>query len=334
MAKKYTPTELDANERARLHRRSGDLTSYAALVGEGFASRINLLAQLIRDAHHPSLGLYRERLLLQTIRDFLPRKFDVGTGFVVFPCERQFDRKVPEAYDVLNASDHTVSRQCDLIVYDCSEYPLILRDGDFVVVRPEAVRAVIEVKGSLSMADIDSSMEHFIDFGRKWQECRSFYKQKHQETKLPSPGLYLMGWQIAIDRRGRLKADAGRVRERIVKHYRTVDYQELRQFPILNSAYIYSDSETSSTYRMDNKTTRFGFHTRGGRFVRFDETGEPQSIGDSTVAALLGNIHNHLQTPFNRFFSYASQTAHDDLHAHPYAGFTEWLSKKDIGRLG
>src|SRR5688572_10067227 len=112
-AKRYTPTERDANERARLQRITGDLTSYAALVGEGFASRINLLAQLIRDAHHPSLGLYRERLLLQTIRDFIPRKFEVGTGFVVFPSERHFEGKVPEAYDVLNAADHTVSRQCD-----------------------------------------------------------------------------------------------------------------------------------------------------------------------------------------------------------------------------
>lgn len=334
MGKKYSRTALEANRQARLQRMSGDLTSYAALIGDGFASKINLLAQLLRDAHHPSLGLYRERLLLQSIRDFIPQRFDVGTGFVIFPKERQFSSEPPEAYDVLNASDHVVSRQCDLIVYDHGEYPLVFRDGDFVVVRPEAVRAVIEVKGSVGMDDVDDFCEHFIDFGQKWKACRAFYKHMHQDTKLPTPGLYVMGWQLAIDRRGRLRADAARIRERIAHRYRSLNKSELDRFPVLGTAYIYGDAEISSSFWVDERGTRFGFSTSGGRFVRFNDDGEAVLAGDRTVASLLAHIHLSLKTPFNRFFSYAHQTNRTDLYPHPQAGFSEWLGKDEIDLLG
>jgi hypothetical protein len=92
MKKTYTSRELSENRQRYLESRTGDLTSYAALIGETFATKINLLAQLIRDAHHPSLGLYKERLLREVISKFIPQAYDVGTGFVIFPKERQFER--------------------------------------------------------------------------------------------------------------------------------------------------------------------------------------------------------------------------------------------------
>jgi hypothetical protein len=128
-----------------------DLTGYAALFGESLSSKVDLLGRLIGDAHYPSLGRYKERLLADAIRGFLPRAVEVGTGFVLFPHADPNPPGGPDFHDPLNQSAYSISRQCDILVYDSTRYPVVFRDGDFVVIRPEAVRAVIEVKGSLSI---------------------------------------------------------------------------------------------------------------------------------------------------------------------------------------
>lgn len=86
--KKYTDEELTANRKAREQARSGDMLAYAAMIGRSFESRIDLLAPLIRDKHASSLGRYKEGLLINCIREFLPRRFEVGNGFVLFPEPR------------------------------------------------------------------------------------------------------------------------------------------------------------------------------------------------------------------------------------------------------
>ena len=71
---------------------------------------------------------------------------EVGTGFVMFPHEDPNPPGGPDLYDPLNQSAYSVSRQCDILIYDVARFPPVFRDGEFVVVRPEAVRAVIEVR--------------------------------------------------------------------------------------------------------------------------------------------------------------------------------------------
>src|SRR5690349_17719282 len=70
--------------------RGGNLTTYSGLVGEQFATRVNMLAHLIRGAHEYSLGRYKERLLAKLISESIPSKYSVGTGFVLFPTEKTF----------------------------------------------------------------------------------------------------------------------------------------------------------------------------------------------------------------------------------------------------
>ncbi|WP_152428814.1 hypothetical protein [Methylomonas sp. MK1] len=87
-----------------------DLTGFAALLGESFSSRIDLLTKVLLDAHYPSLVAYKERLLAETIRNYLPRSVEVGTGFVLFPHE---DISPPGGHlnhDPLNQSAFTVSK--------------------------------------------------------------------------------------------------------------------------------------------------------------------------------------------------------------------------------
>jgi hypothetical protein len=332
MPKKYSDTEKQQNRARYMQSRTGDLTSYAALIGEGFATKINLLAQIIKDAHEPSLGAYKERLLMSVLSQFIPRKYEVGTGFVLFPSEKQFDGDIPEGYDVLNRSDHIVSRQCDIIVYDSNEFPVVFKDGDFVVVRPESVRSVIEVKGSLDSSEIDSFMNHFIDFGRKWKRCNDFYRE-HTESVLGEPSLSMMAWQVGVDTRGRPKTDGGRLREKITQIYKDeLKKNELERFPVIEAAYIYNDCEVKSLINLDEKG--YGFGTYNGKFVRFDEDNEAYENGDKTIASLLAGVHWSLETPFNRFFSYADQTNRTNLFPHKNQGFSRWLEDDEIKLLG
>lgn len=333
--KKYSGIDKKKKREDYLKSRTGDLTSYAALIGDSFASRINLLAQIIRDAHDPSLGRYKERLLMSVISDFIPKKFDVGTGFIVFPRERHFQSDIPFGYDATNRSDHIVSSECDIIVYDASDYPILFKDGDFVVVRPESVRSIVEVKGSLSRKAIKTSIGNFIDLGRKWKQCNEFYRANH-EAELNELTLLLMAWQVAIDPNDGPQTDGKRLREKIFEIYSTeVDKNDLESFPILKSASIYNDCIVSSGAHIDSADKiSFGFHTEPGKFVRYESDGTHIVGGDRTIASLLATIHWSLGTPFNRFFSYFDQTNRFDLPFHEHRGFTAWLKDDEFELLG
>src|ERR1039457_3837324 len=140
-----------------------DLTGYTALYGESLSAKADLLDRLIGDAHYLSLGQYKERLLADAIRGFLPRTVEVGTGFVMFPHADMNPPGGVEFHDPLNQSAYSISRQCDILVYDVARYPTIFRDGEFVIIRPEAVRAVIEVKGSLTIQETRKALSAFHD---------------------------------------------------------------------------------------------------------------------------------------------------------------------------
>lgn len=79
-------------------------------------------------------GRYKEAVLKSVIQRFLPAKYVIATGFVV----RQTDVR----------GEHVSSNQIDLIIYDTS-FPVLFKESDFVIVTPDAVRAIIEVKANL-----------------------------------------------------------------------------------------------------------------------------------------------------------------------------------------
>lgn len=180
---------------ANQQRHTADLTSYASLIGESFSSKVNLLTQILKGAHYPSIGRYKEKLLAKLISEYIPKTFEVGTGFVLFPVEKKFKNKPPNGFDPLNMSAHIISKQCDILVYDAGSVPVIFKDDDFVVLRPEAVKAVIEVKGSLNPKEVGSSLKGLLDFGRKWRECQKFYKA-HSQPIIPRPPMFIMAWDI------------------------------------------------------------------------------------------------------------------------------------------
>ncbi|MFH1287288.1 MAG: DUF6602 domain-containing protein [bacterium] len=72
-------------------------------------------------------GEWRETVLRTILRRHLPNTIGVGTGFIVFP--------------------DGASTQIDVLLYG-KEKPLLFQSGEFVLVTPDAVKGVIEVKTS------------------------------------------------------------------------------------------------------------------------------------------------------------------------------------------
>ncbi len=52
------------------------------------------------------------------------------------------------------------SRECDIIVYSASEFGPLFMSEDIVVVKPEAVRCVIQVKGTLNLENLREAISN------------------------------------------------------------------------------------------------------------------------------------------------------------------------------
>ena len=318
-------TNKDPLRAKYLESKQGDLTAYASMIGDEFASRIDRLAQIIGRSHEQSVGSYKESLLRSFIEKFIPKRYSVGTGFVVFTRESRLNDKESDNVDLWNLKEHYVSRQLDIVIYDDYNFPPILKDQQFVILRPESVRSVIEVKGYLSKASLAEAIDSFIDLGKKWVEYRT-YRKAWGHGDLHSPSLHLMGWNVYIDPDGTPQCDGKILRQTIVKRYReALSAEEItaRSIPLLSNAYIYADCAVSRCGYVHDGKSGDGYMTNRGKFVRYSEDRTPSLAGDCTIASLLAAIHVSLETPFNPDFSYFDQSMSTKLFAHPCAGLTD-----------
>jgi hypothetical protein len=107
-------------------------------------SQVNRLDILIGRDHWLSVGNYKESILRQLLANILPRKYEVSTGFIL-------------AADSLG--EPIKSKQIDILIWDSYNYAPVFRDGEFVIVPPEACKAVIEVKSKFRKANIIESLQ-------------------------------------------------------------------------------------------------------------------------------------------------------------------------------
>jgi hypothetical protein len=94
----------------------------------------NRVRHLIGDANWADEGTYKEILLRNVIRKYLPANLSVGKGYIM---------KNRAGY-----RNFKVSKQIDILVYD-NTYPLIFSEGDFVIVIEDSVKGIIEVKSKI-----------------------------------------------------------------------------------------------------------------------------------------------------------------------------------------
>jgi hypothetical protein len=109
----------------------------------------NRVRNLIGNRHWGKEGEYKEAILRNVIRRFLPKNYSIGTGFVL------------AHYGEVSY----VTSQIDIIIYD-NTHPILFQEGDFVILTPQCVHAIIEVKTSLRSSSFKVTAQKIIDNAR------------------------------------------------------------------------------------------------------------------------------------------------------------------------
>lgn len=117
---------------------------YCTGIADEFTSRLNRLRSFVH--HNLSSGTANESILRDFLSTHAPYNYGVGQGFICDPFE-----------------ENSVSKQCDILVYNRSNFPLVYSDGPISVVLPRAARMVIEVKTGLRQRnEIFSAIENIV----------------------------------------------------------------------------------------------------------------------------------------------------------------------------
>ena len=278
----------------------GNISRYLAMVGEQFEAKVNRLNQLIDDFPHPSTGSYREKLLIDLVREHLPKKAAVGTGFVYFPVENTKEVGLGDTQTTLLA-DKLISPQCDILIYDPENYAPIFKDGDFVVLKPESVYAVIEVKSKLSVKTIKDSMQTLIKFGSQWRTTAKFYKSSDlPELRLPM--LFSFFWAIEQNSKGKNRISIKNTRDKIIESICNTDEfnnRELDDFPLLHDLFVFNEFMISAV--SDDKSFGYASYKAQSKILK---NGSYEAQGDKSIAMLLAFVQYAIDAPLNRFFIY------------------------------
>lgn len=86
-------------------------------------------------------GRYKEAVLRNVIKRFLPSNLSIGTGFIVKRDENSTRNQI------------LVSKQIDIIVYD-NRKPILFSEGDFIITTNDNVKAIIEVKTKIENSNL------------------------------------------------------------------------------------------------------------------------------------------------------------------------------------
>lgn len=120
------------------------IAEYQLSYGNELQAKVNRLDGIIGSRHWLSVGSYKENLLKSLLRNRMPKKYEVGTGFVM----------------TRRATERVISRQIDILIWDAESHSPLFRDGDFVIVPPEACMAAIEVKSTLTAKTLREALQN------------------------------------------------------------------------------------------------------------------------------------------------------------------------------
>lgn len=276
-----------------------DLIKYWSSIGQEFSSKIDRVSHLIGDEHQPSSGRYRERLLIEMITKFLPKKYDVGTGFILFPTLFSSDSK-KSTYSTFT---HEVSKEIDIIIYDSLNYSPIYKDGDFIIVKPESVRSVIEVKSTLNLEEIQKSVNNYIDLAFKWLRFDNYY-QKFYRQQQKQPGLFIMNWACRKNRNKKPLPRPETVLKKIISTYNKAEVLKLyygKFFPFLSACFMYNKFIINDCISLciDGSTeyTEYVYTLSSGKYDEPEYESYAFYGDDKTVSSLLYYLDLFLDTP-------------------------------------
>jgi len=128
-----------------MNRRIPDYKKYIRQKIEILKQEANLIKPLVT-AHPPTIGAFYEMILKKFVRDFVPNKYKIGTGFV------------------MDIENKRLSRQIDILIYENDAFPPIYQHEDLVIVESSAVYAAIEVKAHANKDTIKMAKENMQRF--------------------------------------------------------------------------------------------------------------------------------------------------------------------------
>lgn len=102
--------------------------------------------------HNLSRGLVHEYAIRKIFEEKLPENYGISRGFII--------------------TDDWESTEIDILIYDKS-FPLLFKSFDLVVVTPDAVRAIIEVKTTLDAIELRESVRKLADILEEIQKYRN-----------------------------------------------------------------------------------------------------------------------------------------------------------------
>jgi hypothetical protein len=124
------------------------IIEYCTGIASEFEARLNRIRTFVPD-HNLTSGTANEEILRNFLAGHVAARFKVGQGFICDPT-----------------NSNSVSKQCDILVYDHHSYPNVYVDGNVEVVFPDSVRMLIEVKTNLTKEKLYQALEN-IEAGRR-----------------------------------------------------------------------------------------------------------------------------------------------------------------------
>lgn len=115
-----------------------DTAKYFESITDELQSLKNRIRNFISDAHWQTDGEWKESILRSVLRRYLPNTTGIGKGFII--------------------TKEGPSTQIDILIYDTTK-PILFKDGDFVLVTPDATIGVIEVKTRVRRNDLKKTLK-------------------------------------------------------------------------------------------------------------------------------------------------------------------------------
>jgi len=126
------------------------LIEYHQSINNELQSIQNRVRNLIAYSHPGEDGRYKEAVLKNLLKKYVPNNISIGSGFI---AKISTDKKKIE-----------VSTQVDLLLYD-NLFPSLFIEGDFVITYPECVKAIIEVKTNVKDSDLVELINKSVEIG-------------------------------------------------------------------------------------------------------------------------------------------------------------------------
>lgn len=160
------------------------LTNYHKSITSEIISTNKRVRDLV--THWGEEGRYKEVVFKNILRRFLPVNLEIGTGFIIKPISR---------------GEHEESKQIDIIIYDNS-YPVLFKEADFVIMTPEAVRGIVEIKANL----MNQNIEQIFDTCNA--NAKFIFEAKDNQEKKFFNGIFSYDSRIPTERVRRLIRDS------------------------------------------------------------------------------------------------------------------------------